>query len=322
MKLKHIFLGLTIFVVTLSGCDEITQPLIPKQVNSSLPNTPPTYTDSNTATYQTYKVLLEDCMGDKCSNCPPACATGDTLVSTYSNPTLAPHIVLMEENMGTLSLPGSLAGFPTYAFSTDYQSVAGNNWCTQFFNPVGYPAGYINRIGYNASGGNVLYIYYPNWQDTIQGLLQGNPPASATIKICDSCWVPQRIIGVKFQVTFLQALPVGNYSLESVIVEDHIISWQLNNGIALGYDSTFDHRFVLRGSFDLIGSGTPIPSIAVGSTFTSYQTYDFNKGENGNAGGNTATNPTPWNMANCYVIAFVCNQATHQVYQADMVKIE
>jgi len=315
MKLKNIFLGLITVGIAFAGCDEISQPLIPKQVNSKLPTTPPTDTTNNDASYQTYKVLLEDCMGDQCSNCPSAVAVGDTLISTYSNPTLAPHIILVEDNMGNFAVPGPSSGYPSYAFSTDYRCVAGNNWCTTFFNPIGYPAGYINRIGYN--GTVVLNINANNWQDTIQNELLPQYPSTppVEIRIHDSCYVPQRLIGVHFKVTFMQTLPAGTYFLLPEIVEDPIVSWQKDDLFPIGYDSTFVHHFVLRGTFDLNGIGTQITTPATAdSTFTSFQTYDFTKGENGKA--------ATWNMANCYIVVFVYNQATHRVYQTERVKIE
>jgi hypothetical protein len=260
-------------------------------------------------------------MGDKCPNCPLAVAIGDTLISPTANRSYVNHIVLMEEDMGTFALTGSDGNYPSYAFNTDYTSVAGNNWLKNLFNISLWPGGYINREGRINPSSYLPNISYTTWQDTVQNILGRSTP-SVEIQIQDSCWVPDRKIGVKFQVTFLQTPPAGDYYLEPVIVEDHIISWQIDDLVALQYDSAYDHRFVLRGSFDLNGSGALIPSasVAKGSTWTSYQTYDFTKGENGKAGGINGSKP--WNMANCYVVAFVYNSATQQVYQADMVKIE
>jgi hypothetical protein len=330
MKLKHIFLGLVITGVGLAGCDEISQPLIVKQTNSSLPSTPPTFRDSST-NYNVYKVLLDDCMGHLCPNCPSAVHTGDGLIAP-ANP-LSSQIVLMEDNIGGFAVAGPVAGTPDSAFRKDYTSVVGNIWGTILFNAttVGFPFGMINRRGYTNASQTVADELYPNWQDTIQSLLLANPTPQVTINIHDSCWVPQRIIGVEFQVTFKTAFPTGSYLLETLIIQDSIIDWQKDNGSSSQFDTNFVHRNVLRGAFGNntggLTAGVAIPtsvSSVSGGTWTSYQTYDFVRGENGKAGG-IGINP-PWNMAHCYIVAFVYNSpnnaSPYQVVQAEMIKVE
>jgi len=319
MKFKNIFWRILTIAITFSSCDVITNPILPHQQNSTLPNAPPTYRDSSTSAY-TYKLLLEDCMGDLCSNCPSAAAIADTLISpTGGNPNYA-QVIMMEDQMGFDAIPtNSYSGAPSYAFTTDYRSAAGNAWCIMFgINADGYPTGLINRLG---SAKNITYL---NWQDSVSKIIQ-RTTQSVVINIHDSCWVPQRIIGVEFQLTFLKPLS-GNYSLETLIVENHIVSWQVDQYVNGGFDSTFVHSNVLRGAFGNNAGGLPwgtaIPNTTPGSTWTSYQTYDFNKGENGNAAGGTSANPTPWNMANCYIVAFVFNSQTYQVIQAEMIKVE
>jgi hypothetical protein len=310
MKLKNIFSAIVIAAFYLSGCDEIANPIIVKQSSSSLPNTPPTYLDSST-NYKVYKILLEDCTAHKCPNCPPAETEAVTLLTS----SIGPQIVFMEDNMGTLAGTTPVTGYPSYAFSRDYVCVADSNWNILFgIAAIGLPAGMIDRMGYP----NNMDYQYSNWQTNIQSLITSNPSAAVSIDIHDSCWVPQRILGAEFKVTFNQAL-TGTFLLETAIVEDSIIDWQLDNALLYGADSLFDHRDVLRGSFDLNGVGTTIPATTSGSTWTSYQTYNFNTGENGRAAG--------WNMSHCYVVAFIYNSPNntttpYQVVQAEMIKME
>jgi len=329
MKLKNIYLTLVIvLVVALASCDEVSQPLKSTQTNSSLPNTPPTFRDSST-NYNVSKVLLEDCMGHLCPNCPPAVIVGDGLIAPSNS--LSSHIVLMEDNIGGFTAVGPVTGLPDSAFEKDYRSVIGNAWGTILFdaNTVGYPFGMINRRGYTNSSQSVTDMLFPNWQDTIQNILLATP--QVTINIHDSCWVPQRIIGVELQVTFKTAFPTGTYLLQTVIVQDSIIDWQKDNGSSSQFDTNFVHRNVLRGAFGNnsggLTAGVSIPtsvSSVAGGTWTSYQTYDFERGENGKAGG-IGINP-PWNMSHCYIVAFVYNSpsnaAPYQVVQAEMIKVE
>jgi hypothetical protein len=320
MKLKNIFWGFLLAAIAFYGCDEIAQPLVQKQTNGTLPSTPPTFRDSSATSgpnsYTNYKVLLEDCMGHLCSNCPPAVSVGDGLIGSSSP--FPGQVILMEEHMGHFAGTATYAGLPDSAFAKDYTSLAGNNWLTEFGVNL-YPWGMINRVGFP----NTLQLY-PNWQTTVQAMITANSSPSVTIQIHDSCWVPQRIIGVEFQVTFKKAIDTA-CNLVAAIIQDSILDWQADNST---FDTNFVHRNVLRGTFDwaagaTAGTGVLIPSTSssvAGGTWTSYQTYDFVKGENGKAAGISPN--LPWNMAHCYIVAFVYNSVSKAVIQAEMIKVE
>ncbi len=309
MKLKNIFLGVFLAALALSGCDVITNPLVQKTKNSKLPSTVPAFIDSSATSgkysYQNYKVLVEDCMGHTCSNCPPAVYAGDALIAPASS--VAGQVVLMEENMGGFADTVTYAQYPDSAFRKDYRSEAGNNWLVEF--AVGsYPWGMINRMGFPATD-----VLFPNWLDSVNANINRNHSAIATIQIHDSVWTSPRIIGADFEVTFKQTL-TGTYLLETAIIEDSINDWQLDGATIYGADSVFWHRNVLRGSFDYTGIGTTISATTAGSTWSTFQTYDFTTGENGKA--------AKWNMAHCYLVAFVYNSTTKAVVQAEMIKME
>lgn len=335
MKSKSVlfFLFLSSFLIWFSACDVITNPVKPKQTNSVLPTTPPNYIDSSATSgaysYTNYKLLLEDCMGDLCGNCPSACQIGDSLISPTGGYPYG-HIVMMEDNMGGFAVPDPSPGpepgtVPPNAFAADYRCVASNTWCTLFGlgGSTSYPVGLFNRYGWNQSSPNMDVNYLGGtWQDSVTTILSRNPTAAVTIDIHDSCWTSPRIIGATFKVTFNTSVPsTNNYYLETVICEDHVISWQKDLDLLFGWDSTYDHRNVLRGAFGNntggLTTGVSIPtsvSSVAGGNWTSFQTYDFTNGENGNAAN--------WNMANCYIVAFVFNQATQAVVQAEMIKVE
>src|ERR1700679_1109014 len=134
MKLKNILGILLVASVAFSACDEIANPVIQKQRNSSLPNRIPDFIDSSatsgTYSYLNYKVLVEDCMGHTCSNCPPAVYAGDALIaSSYAH---VGRVVLMEENMGNFADTTTYSQYPDSAFRKDYTSEAGNHWLSEF----------------------------------------------------------------------------------------------------------------------------------------------------------------------------------------------
>ena len=307
MKLKIILLGALSAAIALTGCDVITNPIVQKQHNSSLPARNPDFIDSSSTDYNnTYKILLEDYMGHTCSNCPPAVAEGETLRGIYGN-----QLVLMEIHNGNYADTVTIAGVPDSAFRKDYKCEAGDVTWRSEFKINQWPWGMVNRMGYVPS--NSTFIFYTNWQDSIINAINANPTQSVAIDIHDSCWVTERLIGVEFQTTFKKSLP-GTYVLETAIVEDSIVDWQTDANSSSGYDTNFVHHNVLRGSFDYLGNGTTITNTSLGNTWTSYQTYDFNKGENGKA--------AKWNMGRCYIVAFVYNSTTKAVVQAEMIKVE
>jgi hypothetical protein len=266
-------------------------------------------------------------------------STGDFLINPHQNPAAYANIILVEENVGEFSDPYSTypsppPGIKPYAWAANYQSVAGNTWVS-LFNPPGYPLGVINR----RSDPYPLFCQQDNqWISIIDSDLYTNHisgtinSAQVTIDIHDSCWIPQRLMGAVFKVNVIAALPGTSYLLQTLIIEDSIISGQMDNIVDSQYVTAFLHRNVLRGAMgNNTGGllwGTPIPASVTGTSgasWSTFQTYDFTKGENGAASG-TSTSP-PWNMAHCYIVAFVYSASTntetpYEVIQAEMIKIE
>ncbi|HTB31120.1 MAG TPA: hypothetical protein VK808_03790 [Bacteroidia bacterium] len=317
MKLKNIFFTGLIAVTGLSGCDEVANPIKSKQIIGILPTTPPSDTNSS-KNPNVYKMLLEDCTGHLCTNCPLAATDAEAVLrSSFGN-----QVILMEDNVGFDAIPqDTVNGCRLGAFLTDYRCVAGNNWCTDFnMNSVGFPYGMTNREG--AEIGHSTFVLYNNYYDSCNTLVTiRNTTPAVTIDIHDSVWTSPRIMGATFKLNFLKTLSGGSYLLETCIVEDSIEDWQDDNGV---FDSTYMKRYTLRGSFDLNGNGVTIPVTTAGTTWTSFQTYNFATGENGKAGG--TSNSKPWNIANCYIVAFVYSSGENtnnpwEIVQAEMIKI-
>jgi hypothetical protein len=319
MNYNKVLFGLLISGITFSGCDKITNPIKVVETNGTLPNTPPTYIDSST-NYKTYKLLLEDCTGHLCGNCPRAALIGDSLIDEGA---LKYNIIMMQDNLGFDAPPPGVDGAPELpaghspsAFLVDYRCQASDDWQT-LFNFQIFPNGMINRRDYTSTSPGNVAQNYTTWLDSIRALLIPLPSPMVEINIHDSCWVPQRIIGMSIQINVVTPLQ-GAYMMEQVIVEDSIQDWQLDFLLPEinEYDSVYMKRNTLRGAINFNSWGDPIPtSVTSGATsYTRYYTYNFKTGENGKAAG--------WNMAHCYIVAFVYNQATYQVVQAEMIKVE
>jgi len=318
MKLINIFFAVLFSTLVLSACDEISTPIISKTVNSSLPSSMPAFTNisdsTGTTSYKQYKMLLEVMGGHLCTNCP----LGQTDAEAVLSSSIGGQVVFMQDEMGPESSTAAAnipSDAPAGSFQVDYQCAVDSTWWYIFGSPVTFPMGVVNREG----APNNMFVIYP-YQDSCTTIINraSNVTPAVTIRIEDSCWTNPRIIGANFKLTFLKPLS-GSYLLQTLIVEDSIIDWQVNNGAII---SNFLHRNTLRGAFgnNTGGSipGVNIPATSVGTAWTSYQTYDFTNGENGKA--------AHWNMAHCYIVAFVYNSpnnaSPYQVVQAEMIKVE
>lgn len=303
-----ILIGLVLFTFS---CDHVSNPVNPARNNGTLPSTPPSFIDSST-NYKIYKLLLEDCCGHLCGNCPLAAIESDTIRTAFPN-----QIIVMQENMNTtFAAPGTCPLCPNGNFSADYRSAAGNEWDTYFGIDVpGLPEGMVDRVHYSAAGNSSVDIEWPNWRNIVDSLLQYNSIPKVTINILDSCWVSQRIIGVRIKVNVPFSL-TGSYYLEPVIVEDSIIDWQEDYYPSPQCISNYVRRYTLRGAFNMNNWGDSIPTSVTSNagTFTKYYIYNFTTGENGKAAG--------WNMKNCYIVAFVYNSIKYDVLQAEMIKVD
>ncbi len=308
MKLKNIFFAAILAIIALSACDQISTPVIPKSIASILPTTPPAFIDSSATTgtnsYKQYKMLLEVCGGHLCTNCPLGQTDAEAIVTTSP---IAGQVIFMQDEMGIDATEAPPSGAPAGSFLVDYQCAADSTWFYTF-NPNQFPWGLVNRES------NWAFTLYLNYQDSCSKIVSRNTSPAVTIDIHDSCWTNPRIMGATFKVNILKPL-TGNYSLETLIVEDSIVDWQDDNSV---YLSNYVHRNILRGAFGNNTGGNPwgvsITPLTTGSTFTSFQTYDFTNGEYGKA--------AVWNMAQCYIVAYVFNQTTNEVVQAEMIKVE
>jgi hypothetical protein len=309
MKLKNIFFAIILALITFSACDEIAHPVIPKQIVSILPTTPPAFIDSSatsgTYKYTQYKMLLEVCGGHLCTNCP----MGQTDAENVLKSSIEGQVVFMQNEMGPEADTETIASYPDSAFRKVYQCSADSTWFFKF-SPNLFPWGLVNR---ESNWAFALYLNYQDSCNTVIGRAASSGGPAVTIDIHDSCWTNPRIIGATFKVNILKPL-TGSFSLETLILEDSISDWQDNNGV---YEIDM-HRNILRGAFGNNTGGNAwgiaISPTTVNSTFSSFQTYDFTNGENGKAKG--------WNMAHCYIVAYVFNETTNEVVQAEMIKVE
>lgn len=291
-------------LIMVASCDKITNPIISKTTYSSLPSTPPDHI-THTTDSTLLKVLLEDYMGHFCTNCPSAISAAEAILNGPNGKQVVPmevNVGFDADTAGEVGGPLVPPGLPDTAYKVDYTTAAGTAWDAALVNSanLGVPQGMVNRIYYNGNWGED--IQYSNWGTIVDSLAA--TPQLAAITMTDSCWIKQQIFGTQVNVSLKNA-PIPNYQyyLEMVVVEDSVLDWQTSSGTAIQY---FTHRFVLRSAIN--GPwGDQITFTSANSPVTKYYTFNSTKFRF-----NSATITTPpavparlWNMAHCYVIAFL-----------------
>jgi thiol-disulfide isomerase/thioredoxin len=280
-------------LLLFSSCDKVKNPYL-KTVNNG----------NDTTITKVRKVLVEDYTGHFCGNCPSAAITLQQLRTQYGS-----KLVTMGVHVGFYAEPNPLHSLPSCAppgsFTTDFRTTAGNNYNTQFGNDgIGLPNGMVNRV--TVSGSNV--IPNSNWGTVVAGII--NTPPDAYMQITTTYSSGMLNTTVKSQ--FLNPLS-GTYNLVVLLTQDSIVDWQEDYTITPNSCvQNYVHRHVLRGAINGAGSGwgdslTTNPIAGTGFLTKTYSSYTLNPA---------------WNIAQCYVVAFIYNTSTYEVVQAEERKIQ
>ncbi len=236
------------------------------------------------------KVLVEDYTGHKCGNCPRAHELLYSLVEQYCD-----HIIPVSIHVGYFATPSN------GLYKDDFRTPAGNTY-NDFFgvDAAGLPRGMVNRTEYNGT----LLLSPSAWAGAISQ--EVNRPVSVEVQVKNTYDSTSRNGQTTIQVSFLQQLQ-GSFSLTVWIVEDSIIAAQKNYYTDPQDIPDYVHRNVLRKSVtDPWGETIFDGQTAINQLIT--RTYSFSI-------------DTSWADSHCYIVAFVSDKETKQVYQADREKI-
>jgi hypothetical protein len=222
MKKINIISLLIAALIIFSACEKIEPPFKEEHEGGG--------TEPGTAVK---KVLLEDYTGHRCVNCAGASETAHNLKEVYQD-----QLIIMSVHAGDFAAPiqGSI-------FTADYRTEAGNIW-NDYFGVQAYPSGMVNRTPYNGD----LVLTESKWGEAITNILQTS--ADAEIKINND--FSKGIVTSNITVKFLHTMP-DSYNLQVCIIEDSIISPQLNNDETVGdvpYIENFVFMHMLRGTLN------------------------------------------------------------------------
>ena len=238
-------------------------------------------------------VLVEDYTGHRCTACPQAAIAATKLEQTFGDSVI---IMALHANF--------FATVHTPDYPENFKTPAGDAYDTQF-GFASWPNGLVNRKDYP---NNTHIKSYGSWAAEVSQLLK--TPLEAELQLKGHYNNTDSSICISTQTKFLTtALPAGTYKLCLLLTQDSIIAPQLDGTARI---PDYVHMHMLRdnitpvwGDTLITGSITPTPVIK------KYQ-YKIKANYNGIA----------CKEKDCRIIAFVYDNATYRILQAQELKIK
>jgi thiol-disulfide isomerase/thioredoxin len=229
------------------------------------------------------KVLVEDYTGHTCGNCPRAAVALEPLKSLYGD-----DLIILSVHAGFFAWP-QLPDYPT-----DFRTPVGDD-IDQFFgvSAAGNPNGMVNRKEVN---GNQI-LAYTSWGSEISNNIVLE--ADAKIEMASTYNAATREIDLTVTTEFINSIS-GMYKMSAYLVEDNIVADQKNYDVSPEHVTNYNHRHVLRGSFN--GSWGD----DVNSTVNTPQPFNY-----------TLTLDSNYDENEISVIAFIYEDGSKEVIQVE-----
>jgi hypothetical protein len=235
------------------------------------------------------KILIEEFTGHRCNNCPDAAAE----IKLMQASSFGDQILAIAIHAGPPNFVGVNVDFPT-----DFRTQDGTAWAN-FFRVLGLPSGMVSRANYSETG-NSHMVALTAWAGIANDLK--DLPAAFKIEI-----TPQQqgnLASAKVKVEVLRELD-NNHKVVVVLTEDNIVSPQRMPDYSRNPD--YVHMFVFRKSFNgLWGDAAFANGDLPGETWEEDLSIPLEP---------------DWNVANCNIIAYVYNERTMEIMQAEQVSL-
>ncbi|HRY34146.1 MAG TPA: Omp28-related outer membrane protein [Bacteroidales bacterium] len=237
------------------------------------------------------KVLLEEYTGHKCPNCPEASLLAHEIAHDY------PEVILISIHAGNFAVPN-----PSGLFSSDFRTTVGDE-LNAYFKVGAYPSATVNRSGFQ---GNVT-LASSVWEQAVASFQDFDPVARLQLSGTYDTLSRQLDVTVKTDVieNILSPLQLVVY-----LTEDSIIRAQNNNNPEVGptpYITNYVHRHVLRASFNgTFGATLTTGPVGFGTSISRNFSMVLD---------------TAWNAGNCSYVAFIADQTTQEVLQAEQARV-
>lgn len=233
-----------------SGCDIIDAP----KNDTAHPVSP--------VTGLTRRVLLEDCTGARCNNCPEAADIAQSLQDLYN--TDQERVIVVDINM----VAQYAAPLPPN-YTTDFRTPAGDEYAIHYdMAGLGLPRGLINRMPY----GGVIGINKNNWSSAVAAVIDLPPDMDLWFDSLNFNSATN-VVTATVKVAVINAIN-GPHNLTVYLTEDHVIDWQEDHRVPGTDVPNYDHRHVLRDNLNGTWGDVIIPvSAQPGDTLSESFTY-------------------------------------------------
>jgi hypothetical protein len=303
MNKTKILIAVTAFIaLAVSSCDYVIDP---EEVTPS-GGGGGTGTSDTIVIDSVRRVFLEDYTGHKCTACPNAALAATAIKATYGD-----SVVVLGVHAGFFATPNTSGT----QYLENFQTTAGTAYDTYFgISAVGNPNGMVNRKDYDGVTTNHVKSY-GTWASEVAIELAKRPTAG--IQIINTYNAGTRVLDCQVKSVFLyDTLSGGPYNLVVMMMQDSISADQLVLGV---YTNPYIHQHVLRDNLngtwgENVGTAG---SIVAGHITTKNYTYTLPTTYPTSGSGTTVCNDDQ-----CYVIAFIYNDATKEVIQVHEEKVK
>ncbi len=237
------------------------------------------------------KILLEDFTGHLCGNCPRAHEQLEVLKASYGE-----NLIIVGIHAG-----GFAKVFPAAGYIPDYTTSMGDELEEYYGADIeGLPVGMVNRRTWQ--DGKVLQKF-AGWGTQISTILAETPPLSIGL----TAVITDQILRVDAQVGYFEA-GTADHHLVIVVTEDSIFSKQSDYDVPDGYIPNYHHQHMLRGSITPGNWGEQLKpgAIQAGEIFNKEYQLTWN---------------SDWDSNNCHIVAYVIDNITKEVLQAEEIII-
>lgn len=296
---KLLFLVSVVFMFT--HCDK-TPPRVPPSPPECVLNTP--IVNTNTATSNSRKVLLEDYTGHTCGQCPPAATEAEEIYAKHNG-----KVIVIANHVS------ETFGAPKKNYNEEFRDPASTAWDVEFgMSGPGLPCGTVNRVGSPSKR-----LAYSAWESVVESELE--KPQTVKLDVTTTYDPIQKLLEIKVLTTFKTALSF-DVNLLMVITQDSIIGPQTNYSVSQGKTSNYrwDHIMVkaINGTWGQSLKAAPIranDSISiVKNCYTPTKVFM-----------NDAwpySNPQTTNDDHLNVVVFAYNAETKEVLQVERLPIK
>ncbi len=288
MKKNFLFIIVTMFIAAAGwmSCQKIDEPLVVTN-ERDFPEIPDDTTGGDTTINNfitTYvderQVLLEEFTGHLCVNCPEAAKLAHDLAAELDH-----KLIIYSVHAGNFAEP-----VPGTLMEADYRNPLSNTLYGDF-GIFANQLALINRVDYNGA----IWVQTNDWQAAVNSEL--SKPNEVNMRLSNTWYPDLKVVVVDVETEFVSATN-DNYKLVVYIVEDSIVSPQLNNNFELFPDDTlvdYVHRNILRGAVnstygDFLGEEG---QVVAGETYENQYTYPVSEA---------------WVTRNCRIISYVGKQ--------------